>query len=124
MPLSLTPMRSLTLSPTCSSNWMLTVTSPRSVNLMALPTRLVSTCPSRSGSPTRLCGTAGLHSNNSSSPLSAAFCPTSDDTFSSTSSSRKLTVSSSMRSASTLEKSRMSLMMPSSEVPALWILLT
>ena len=36
-----------------------TTTSPASVNLMALPTRLVTTCRSRPGSPTSASGTSG-----------------------------------------------------------------
>ena len=38
-----------------------TATSPASVNLMALPTRLVMICPTRTGSPTRITGDLLLH---------------------------------------------------------------
>ena len=59
-----------------------------------------------------------------SSPFSCAFCAVSVVTELITSSSLKSVVSMSSRPASIFEKSRMSLMMASSDVPALWILLT
>ena len=46
-----------------------TTTSPSSVNLMALPTRLSSTCRSRPASPTRASGTSGCTWQTSSSPF-------------------------------------------------------
>ena len=46
---------------------MATSTWPRSVNLMALPTRLTRIWRRRSGSPTRAAGTAGSISTSSSS---------------------------------------------------------
>ena len=54
---------------------MPTVTSPRSVNLIALLPRLTSTWRSRAGSPIRRAGRSGAALNSSSSPFSSAFRP-------------------------------------------------
>ena len=79
---------------------------------------------SRSGSPSSCCGMSGATSARNSRPLSCAFWAVSVVTELMTSSSRKSVVSMSSLPASIFEKSRMSLMIASSEVPALWTLLT
>ncbi len=50
-------------------------TSPRSVNLMALPTRLTTICRSRPGSPINASGTSGAMRQASSSPLALPAAP-------------------------------------------------
>ena len=93
-------------------------TSPRSVNLMALPTRLTRTCRSRTGSPT----TPRRHVRRRSSheqlePLLAPRArPAASRLSSTTSRSANGTDSSSSLRASIFEKSRMSLRIVSSDV--------
>ena len=83
----------------------------------------MSTCPSRSGSPTSARGASGSAQNRTSIPsFSWALTVIRLARLSSTSSRLKGTASISSLPASILEKSRMSLMIPSSEVPAVWIL--
>ena len=124
MPVSLMENRSLTFSPVRSSSSAFTRISPRSVNFTALFTRLVMIWPRRSGSPSSAVGTSSATSTRNSSPLSWAFWAVRVVTEAITSSSEKSVVSMSSFPASILEKSRISLMMPSSDVPALWTLLT
>ncbi len=92
-----------------------TATSPRSVNLTALPSRLMSTWRSRPGSPRSADGTSGSTSAVSSRPLACGLqrragrrCPRRSLRRS------KSRISSSSLPASILEKSRMSLMIVSS----------
>ncbi len=91
-----------------------TVTSPASVNLMALPTRLMSTWRSRSASPTRASGTSGATRHASSSDRwwarRASICRVSP---SMSRSANGLAFRSSLP-ASIFEKSRMSFMIRSS----------
>ena len=96
-------------------------TSPFSVNLMALPTRLTKSCRTRTGSPCTLAGRSIGRSLIKSSPFSCAR-PASIAAMSSTSSrgSNKV-ISNSSRPASILEKSRISLMVASRAQPELWI---
>ncbi len=121
-PVSRTEKRSLTRSPVCSSSSALSRISPRSVNFTALLTRFVRIWPRRSGSPRRPCGTEVGASARNSRPFSWAFCPVTVVTVEITSSSWNGVVSRSSLPASIFEKSRMSLMIPSSDVPALWTL--
>ncbi len=98
--------------------------SPRSVNLTAFDMRFRSTCPSRSGSPFHRRGMPGGTRSRNSSPLSETRCPIRGPRLASTSSRSKSTRSMEILPASIFEKSRISLMMPSSEMPAPWILAT
>ncbi len=59
MPVSVTVKCNSTSSFVCDSTRTDATTSPFSVNLMALPIRLVSTWRSRPGSPVRASGTSG-----------------------------------------------------------------
>ena len=93
-------------------------TSPDSVNLIALPSKLSSTCRSRVGSPTRSVGTSGAISHTRARPFSWARTATISVTFSSRSFSENPVRSSSSCEASTLERSRMSLMRFSRLSPA------
>ncbi len=86
---------------------------PFSENLMALLVKFSSTCSSRSGSPRSWCDRPGHTSYTSSSPLRAALSPSWLERLLSSVSSAKSATSSSILPASILEKSRMSLMMPS-----------
>ena len=121
-PVSRIEKRSFTRSPVCSTSSALSRISPRSVNLTALLMRFVRICPSRSGSPRSACGIEEGTSARNSSPFSCAFCPVTVVTDEITSSSWNDVVSRSSRPASIFEKSRMSLMMPRSDVPAAWTL--
>ena len=124
MPVSRTENLSCTFSPVRSSSSMFSRISPRSVNLTALLTKFVRIWPRRSGSPSRCSGISGETWARNSRPLSCAFWAVSVVTELITSSSRKSVFSMSSLPASIFEKSRMSLMMASSDVPALWTLLT
>jgi len=113
MPVSRTEKRSTTsLSPFSTTATRITI-SPRSVNFSALLAKLASTWRTRSGSPTSRPGTWRSTSTISSSPLAAARSAIRPATLSSTSSSSKPIRSTDILPASILEKSRMSLMMPS-----------
>ena len=116
-PVSRTRTCTFTPSPSCGSGATSTVTSPRSVNLIELPTRLRSTCPSRPGSPTRPSGTSGATRYASSSPLACASGATVLRVSATVSRSANGTGSNSRRPASILEKSRMSLITPRSASP-------
>ena len=59
MPVSRTANRSVTASAASETRLTVTAISPCSVNLTALPTRLVSICRSRPGSPRSDAGTSG-----------------------------------------------------------------
>ena len=114
MPVSRTSKRTVASASPSSTRLTDTATSPLSVNLMALPTRLVRTCRSRPGSPRSADGTSASTSAVSSSPLPCA-CSAGRSQVSSTVRRRsKSRVSSSSFPASILEKSRMSLMIVSS----------
>ena len=84
-----------------------TTTSPCSVNLIALPTRLTSTCRSRVGSPITRSGTAGSTRRTISSPR--LWADTASDFRMPATESRRPNSTCSMSSlpASILEKSRM-----------------
>ena len=90
-----------------------TTTSPSSVNLMALPTRLSRTCRSRPASPTRASGTSGCTWQTSSSPFLWARTARVRRVSPSAARKEKSAGSSSSLPASILEKSSRSLMMPS-----------
>ena len=87
--------------------------SPLSVNFTALLPRLTRTWPRRRGSPISAVGRLGARLNSSSIPLSSAFRPMRLPRLSMTSSRLKSMCSMDSLPASILEKSRMSLMMPS-----------
>ena len=119
MPVSRTEKRSVTRSSAETSVRTVTTTiSPLSVNLTALVQRLMSTCSSRSGSPTSRAGTSGAVFISSSRPFCCAFRPTMAVTRSNTPCRLNSRCSSSSLPASTFEKSRMSLRMASSESAA------
>ena len=113
MPLSRTENSRVALSPACSTSPTETITSPDSVNFTALLVRLISTWPNRRGSPSSWEGTSAARENSSSRPFSRAFPELTVARFSSTSSRAKGRLSMSSLPASILEKSRISLMMPS-----------
>ena len=84
---------------------------PRSVNFMALPTRLTSTCRRRPGSPTTCVGHGRVDTAHTSSrPFSCARRASGLSAWPTVARRSKSSVSSSMRPASIFEKSRMSLM--------------
>ena len=72
MPVSDTAKRQRAPRPRAGSTPTSTDTSPRSVNLMALPTRLISTWRRRPGSPTSASGTSGAMRQASSRPFLCA----------------------------------------------------
>ncbi len=112
-PVSMTSKRSSTSSPVCSTPRTCTTTSPWSVNLMALPTRLVSTWRNRPASPISQVGSSGGTSAPISRPLDAA-CSAKSSKISSIAVRRsKSNTSSSILPASILEKSKISLIMVS-----------
>ena len=119
MPVSLTVKRNRTCSPVVSSSRAPTVISPRSVNLMALLTRLSRTWPSRSGSPTSARRHVGIDVEQQLEPLSCALMHAEVGRGAR---ARRRAGSRRARSsslpASILEKSRMSLMMPSRRLAA------
>ena len=114
MPVSETMNRSAACSVVTLSADTSTTTSPVSVNLTALPTRLTSTCRRRPGSPTRLSGTSVLMRQASSSPFSCAGRANSRTAPSTASRRLNGIASSASRPASTFETSRTSFRMPSS----------
>ncbi len=92
-------------------------TSPCAVNLIAFPIRLVIICRSRPGSPRNNAGTSGSIRQAISRPFLYA-CTASTSVMSSRVMRRsKSSVSNSNFPASILEKSRISLMIASSESP-------
>ena len=110
MPVSVTSNRNTTLPGVWKCVWTRTTTSPCSVNLTPLPTRLSSTCRSRIGSPVSRCGTS-----RRTMAASAIFFPAAREAaFSSTESTTGRTEKSSraivILPASILEKSSTSLM--------------
>ena len=100
----------------------ITATSPFSVNFTALPSRLMSTCPIRNGSPLSVAGMDGSMSNTSSKAFSSALPRTKPETSFSIASTSNTICSISNLPASILEISRISLMIPSRWRPELWIL--
>ena len=114
IPVSRTEKRSSAAPSPTSSTLTVSTTSPRSVNLIALPSRLMSTWRSRTGSPIRRLGTSGRASASSSRPFWWARSATVLSADSISASSANSMVSRSSRPASIFEKSRMSLMTDSS----------
>ena len=120
MPLSCTSKHSSGAAPGLAPSgpgWQRTrtTTSPCAVNLMALPTRLMSTWRSRVASPCTCSGTSGAMSMTSSSPFSAARVATLRQAAATVARSASGSRSSVSLPASILEKSRMSLRMASSD---------
>ena len=115
MPVSLTSKRKRTDASSRASTATPMTTSPRSVNLTALLPRFSSTCPRRDGSPTSASGSSGGSTKSSSSPFSSAFSPIRLARLSITSDRLNGIASMSSLPASIFEKSRMSLMIPSSD---------
>ena len=109
IPVSVTEKCSTTSAPSPFSTPACNTTSPRSVNLMAFPTRFTMIRPSRLGSPTRSSGMSGGKCEANSRPFSCA--RTANTFIVSATVSRNLnsTRSNSSFRASTFEKSRMSL---------------
>ena len=122
MPVSATAISRHARPSLSSSRVIDTWMCPSSVNLTALLIRLVRIWLTRSGSPKSPCGTSSATLNTSSSFFSLALCPISVLTLPSTSSTQNGMVSIVSAPASIFEKSRMSLMMPSNDTPAVWIL--
>lgn len=118
MPLSSTSNSSSTQSGPAACTRQCSRTWPLAVNLIALLVRLVSTWPSRIGSPTSRSGTASATSTRYTSPFSRARYPATVATVLNTSRSEKSIRSMSILPASIFEKSRMSLMMPRSDIAA------
>jgi hypothetical protein len=120
MPVSATATSRHTLPSRSSSRVIDTWMCPSSVNLTALLIRLVRIWLTRSGSPKSPCGMSSATLNTSSKCFSLARCPISVLTLPSTSSTQNGMVSIVSAPASIFEKSRMSLMMPSNDTPAVW----
>ncbi len=118
MPVSRTDTTRDASSPSAAVMRALRVTSPRWVNLTALERRLSATCRSRPGSPRARRGSVGARSRMSCSPFSCARVATVFAAAVSTSAGENSTASMSRRPASIFEKSRMSLMICSSEPAA------
>ncbi len=93
MPVSRTTTLSSTACAKFCASATCTCTLPRAVNLMALPIRLLSTWPRRSGSPSSSSGTCGSICQSSCSCFSAARFSNSVTLLRSTSSRRSGTVS-------------------------------
>ncbi len=124
MPVSVTVIFTVTPVPRCSMSRARTSTEPRSVNLMALPIRLVSNWRIRSGSPSRRSGTSGWRCAVCRRPFSSASGASMACT--SSISAGKSTTSCSMARApaSRLEKSRMRLIRASDDLALLCIVST
>ena len=118
MPLSRTAMRNCMCWAVCSSTLNCTTTSPRLVNLMALPPRLISTCCSRMASPTMTGGMRGSTSNSTSIGLGPTLADKITDRSRSSRSMRKGCGSSAILPASILEKSSTSLSRPNRDLAA------
>ena len=117
MPVSRTAKRTSARFPSRPAGDTDTTTSPCGVNLMALPTRFVSTCRTRVGSPRTKVGASVAMSASSSSRRSRARTASSAIVDSSRCGSSNGIDSSCRCSASILEKSRMSLIRASSVSP-------
>ena len=118
IPVSRTAKRSRTRSAVTSRRVTRTWISPRSVNLMALPIRLTRTCSRRCGSPTSPPSSAGGGAMPSTSPLSRAVDPSSEPMSARSGASPKGCAAKEICPASILDRSRMSLRIPSRERPA------
>jgi len=114
MPLSITVNRSMHSFNSRVSVSTLTETSLCSVNLVAFPTRLITTCRSLVASPQITAGTSSATSHNSSRPLLSALNATVFNIDSKASRRLKSVDSRSIFAASIFEKSRMSLITISS----------
>ncbi len=115
MPVSVTENCSF-VDPACLESSRTAITMrPRSVNLSALPTRLVSTCFSRTGSPTTALGRPGAMSVLISSPFFAAWGDSSITTSATAPDRPNAIDSSSSLRDSIFEKSRMSLRIVSND---------
>ena len=123
IPVSLTENLSLILPSNIFSNSVEKTISPFSVNLTELLARFVNICPTLNGSPIRFNGTSGEIAKTTSSPFCCALYVTRLDTLSSTSSRLKSIFSIVSIPASILEKSSISLMIPSSACADLSILI-
>ena len=115
MPVSRTLKWSMSPLLSLDSQATSTVTSPRSVNLMALPTRLTMICRSLVGSPISVSGTSGCTSQLSSIPFSSARVAKTFNVVSRLLRRLKSMDSNSSLPASILEKSRISLIRVSKE---------
>ncbi len=103
MPVSRTENASSTWSSLRETTRAPITTSPTDVNLIALPTRLLSTCVSRNASPTRRGGMSRSISNSRSSPASSTLAENRLPTFSIVSSGLNSSASSATLPASILE---------------------
>ena len=118
-PVSVTSTCSSTPSPSLRSTRARIATSPCSVNFTALEPRLVRTWPRRVGSPRRNSGTSGWQETTSSRSFSWAGPLSTAAVCSKTLRTSKSTSSSSSLPDSIFDRSRMSLMIASSDSPAL-----
>ena len=96
-------------------------TLPTSVNFRALDSRFLSTCCRRSSSVTIVSGSSGSSSTISSKPCCSASGPKFFPTYSHTPESTTGAGRTSIFPASTLDRSRMSLISDSRSEPALWM---
>ncbi len=124
MPVSFTANSMTASSPLSSITSTRSDTSPAVVNLMALPIRLTSTWRSLPASPKKERGRSGGSEQAISRPL--RWAPSAQNSLTSSARSRrsKTAAESSIRPASILEKSRMSLMIASSasaELRMVWV---
>ncbi len=123
MPVSITAMRIRPGASTRGARTHCSTTStwPRSVNLTELPTRLASTWRIRCSSPMTRVSVPGWATHSIRTSLASADCANSATVSSATSSSENGRFSSAMRPASMREKSRISLMISSSDLPEISI---
>ena len=119
MPVSRTSTRRRSPASVTSSARTRTATSPRSVNLIALPTRFNSTCSMRSPSPSSRPGGSAGGSMRRVRPLPCAACPIRLSTLASRAARSKGRGSRRNWPASILDRSSTSLRMASSDWPAL-----
>ena len=124
MPVSFTSNSTVTCSAVSPSLLARTSTSPRSVNFTALAVRLTRTCRSRNESPRSPGGISGSMRQASSMPLVCARSASKSTAPSTVSRRLKSMASSASLPASIFEKSRMSLMMSSSDSVLLRIVST
>ena len=113
-PVSRTAMRTATPEAPFSSVEAVMMTSPLSVNLIALLVKFARICARRVGSPRRRVESVGATRQASSMPLRRALSANTCVTLSTVSRRSKSTSSTCSFPASILEKSRMSLMIASS----------
>jgi len=124
IPVSFMVNRSFMVSSDSSRESTRTNTSPLCVNFRAFPVRFTMTCLSRPGSPTTLSGMPGGKNEINSNPFFWAFMAKVPDRSSIRNLKLKGMLSNSSLPASIFEKSRILLMMSSSELTSLLMVTT